>query len=82
VLSHPEKAVPSSEQAKVAPSVVELSSKLALAEPESVGGAAVIAVSGADVSTVHVVVAGLESALPAASVARAAKVCSPSPRPA
>ena len=40
-----------------------------------------IAVSGAIVSTVQVRVAGDPSVLPAASIARASKRCSPSARP-
>ncbi len=39
-------------------------------------------VSGAVVSTVHVRLAGEESAFPAASVARTRNVCEPSPSPA
>jgi hypothetical protein len=39
-------------------------------------------VSGAVVSTVQVLVAGVSSVLPAPSMARTRKVCSPSARPA
>ena len=46
----------------------------------SLGGEAVMVVAGAVVSTVHVRVAALPW-LPAASVARTWKVCSPSARP-
>ncbi len=44
------------------------------------GGPATV-VSGSMVSTVHVRVAGVVSALPAASTARTASVCAPSGRP-
>ena len=44
-------------------------------------GPAVIVVSGATVSTVHVRVAGVASVFPAASVARTRKVCEPWARP-
>jgi hypothetical protein len=44
-------------------------------------GADSIAVSGACRSIVHACVAGLESTLPAASVARTRNVCAPAARP-
>ena len=71
----------SSEHWKVEPDFVEVKEKLALVESVGDGGSAVIVVSGAIVSTVHVYEAGVASVLPAASVAATRKVCEPSASP-
>jgi hypothetical protein len=79
---HEAKAPASSEQVNVDSASVAPNEKLALETLASTGGKVSIVVLGAVVSTVHVVLATLASALPAASVARTAKVCVPSLRPA
>jgi hypothetical protein len=70
---------------KVDPASVELNAKLAEPVVDVPDGPDVIVVSGAVVSgggfTVHVRVAGVGSGLPAASVARTAKIQTPSSSP-
>jgi hypothetical protein len=58
---------------------LELNSKLAVVSVVVAGGAEVIVVIGATVSTVHVYDASL--VFPAPSVARTVNVCEPSPSP-
>ena len=77
-LSQAVNAAPSSEHARLEPSSLKASSKLALASFVRVGGPAVIDVSGAVVSILQERLAALSSLLPAASVARTEKVCVPS----
>ena len=71
---------PSSRHSKDEPPSVEVKLKSALEELLGSAGLAVIDVSGAVVSTVHVYVFGAASALPAASVAWTSKVWAPSAR--
>src|SRR5215217_3223526 len=66
---------PSIRHANVDPLSLELKEKLAAPALVGSAGCAVIVVFGAAVSTVHVNEAGVASVLPAASVARASKVC-------
>ena len=75
------KAAPSSLHSKVDPASVDV--KLKLAEVEFVGsaGPAVIVVSGADRSIVHVWLAGVPSVFPAGSVARTSNVWLPAVKP-
>ena len=75
-------APPSSEQSKVEPCSFDASSKLALETFVSAGGDDVIEVSGASCRPSRSKLAALASVFPAASVARTAKVCSPSARSA
>ena len=71
---------PSMRHSNVAPgSEVKLNAPVV--ELDTVGGAAVMVVSGALASTVHVRKAGEASTLPTASVARTFSVCEPSARP-
>ena len=74
-------AAPSSLHSKV-PASVEVKSKLAEVELLTAGGVEVSVVSGAVVSMVHVKLAGVVSAFPAASRARTNNVWLPSDRPA
>jgi hypothetical protein len=78
----------SSLQAKLEPGSLEEKVKLAPVEAVLVAGPLAIEVCGAVVSsggsgtlTVQLSVAGVASTLPAASVARAEKVCAPVARP-
>jgi hypothetical protein len=81
-LEHDVQAAPSSWQAKLAPvGSLELKLKPALVEFVVAAGPAVIEVSGGVVSIVQVKLAGIGSALPAASVAVTWKVCDPGARP-
>ena len=62
---------------KVAPDSFEVKLIVAFAEETSPEGAAVIVVSGREVSTVQVALAGNASVFPAASIARTWIVCDP-----
>src|SRR5918998_2191183 len=72
------KAAPSSEHSKAEPDSLELKWNEALVLVVAAGGAVVMVVCGAAVSTVIIRLAGLVSVLPAASVARTSNVCAPS----
>jgi hypothetical protein len=72
-------AAPSNEHANVAGASVLAKEKVAPVEPLGLAGEAVIDVSGATESTVHVKLAGVASVLPAASLAFTWKVCEPWP---
>jgi hypothetical protein len=74
---HVTKAARSSRHSNVESVSAEEKPKLADEEVEVPLGPDVIAVSGSVVSTVQVLLAGLASTLPAASVARTSKVCEP-----
>src|SRR5262249_25472540 len=63
------------------PASVALNAKVALDELVAPAGPDVIVVSGATVSTLQVRDAGVESMLPAASIARTSKVCVPCAKP-
>src|ERR687895_580307 len=71
------KAAPSREHSKAEPVSLELKWNEALVLVVVAGGAVVMVVCGAAVSTVIVRLAGLVSVLPAASVARTSNVCAP-----
>ena len=76
------KPPPSSRQRKLTPGSPSEKLKEASVEPLGSGGAESIeGVGGATVSTVQLRVAGVGSALPAASRARTRNVCAPSARP-
>jgi hypothetical protein len=78
---HAENAAPSSEHSNVDPSSLDEKEKLALVSCVTVGGVALIVVSGGVVSTiVQIQGAGLGSTFPDASTARTSKVCRPAPR--
>ena len=79
---HAANAPLSSEHSNVAVESGDENVKLALAAVvEPAAGPVRICVSGAVVSIVQLELAGLPSALPAASIARTANVCAPSPTP-
>ena len=65
----------------VPPPSLPVKLKLAVALPAGLAGLAVMVVSGAAVSITQVKLAGVPSALPAASTARTWKVCEPSLSP-
>jgi hypothetical protein len=71
----------SSLHSKVAPGSSEDNTNVAELEAVVPLGPESIVVSGAVASIVHVRVAGLESTLPAASIALTVNVCAPSDRP-
>jgi hypothetical protein len=73
--------LPSMLHSKVEAGSGAVKSNVAVVELSGSGGDETIAVSGGVVSTVHVRVSGVGSALPAASVARTANVCEPSASP-
>jgi hypothetical protein len=78
---HAPNATPSSEQSKREPASPAVKAKAAVLEATVPVGPESIVVSGAAVSSVQVSSAGVGSALPAASIARARKLCGPSERP-
>src|SRR5207302_1366472 len=71
---------PSTRHSNVEPGSLELNVNVGVESLASAGGAESIVVSGAVRSIVHVLVAGVPSALAAASVARTSNVWLPSPR--
>ena len=71
----------SSLQLNVVPVLLDVKPNVALVALVGFAGAAVIAVSGAVVSTTHVKDAGLGSMFPAESMARTSNVCEPSESP-
>jgi hypothetical protein len=75
------KAAPSRLQANVEPASVDVKLKLGAVELLGLLGLAVIVVSGAVKSIVHVKLAGVGSTLPAGSVARTWKVWLPAASP-
>jgi hypothetical protein len=75
-----EKPARSSEHSKLEPVSLEVKVKVALVLVVVGGGPDAMVVCGAVVSTVKAWVAGVASTLPAASVARARRVCGPSAR--
>ena len=80
-LEQAEKPAPSSSHAKLAPLSLAPKEKLGPVSLEGSEGFAVTLALGGVVSTVHVKIAGVESVLPAASVAFTSNVCWPSARP-
>jgi hypothetical protein len=66
---------------KVDPASLDVNEKLGPCSADGFVGCDVIVVSGGPVSTIQVNVAGVGSALPAASVAFTENVCGPSSRP-
>ena len=79
---HGWKAPPSTEHSNVESASDEVNSNVGVESEVTDGGPEVMVVSGGDASTVNENVAGVVSVFPAASVARTAKVCGPSPNTA